>query len=87
MGVSASALAGVRPLHGLRHPPVGDTCGWYVWAGDLSDDAGFFQAMHVEHVTEALPLIAPYLSLPPGWRFLLADGYEDVWEDQTLLVP
>lgn len=24
------------------------------------------------------------LGLPPGWRFLLADGYEDVWEDASL---
>jgi hypothetical protein len=26
----------------------------------------------------------PYLSLPPGWRFLIAPGHEDVWEDQSL---
>ncbi|WP_459213513.1 immunity protein Imm33 domain-containing protein [Paraburkholderia caribensis] len=27
----------------------------------------------------------PYLGLPPGWRFLIAEGYEDVWEDAKLL--
>jgi hypothetical protein len=29
--------------------------------------------------------VFPYLALPPGWRFLLAPGYEDVWYDPTLL--
>ena len=41
--------------------------------------------MHVEHLVEAMPFVAPYLSLPPGWRFLLADDHEDVWEDKALL--
>lgn len=75
----------MRPVHGLRHPPEGDTCGWYVWAGDLTDDPAFFVPMHVEHLVEAVPEIAPYLPRPPGWRLLLADGYEDVWEDPALL--
>jgi hypothetical protein len=26
-----------------------------------------------------------YFGLEPGWRFLLAPGYEDVWYDATLL--
>ena len=29
--------------------------------------------------------VVPYLSLPPGYRFQIADGYEDVWFDLTLL--
>ena len=85
LGISTSALSGDRPIHGLRHPPEGDTCGWYVWAGEYSDEADFFAPMHVEHLVEALPFVAPYLSLPPGWRFLLADDHEDVWEDKALL--
>jgi hypothetical protein len=31
------------------------------------------------------PSILPYLALPPGWRVLLAPGYEDVWFDGELL--
>ncbi len=27
------------------------------------------------------PEVLPYLALPPGWRFLIADGYEDGWFD------
>jgi hypothetical protein len=26
-----------------------------------------------------------FLGLPPGWRFLVAGDYEDVWEEQSLL--
>lgn len=32
-------------------------------------------------VSDALP----YLGLPPGGRFQLATGHEDVWEDISLL--
>jgi hypothetical protein len=27
----------------------------------------------------------PYLGLPEGWRFLVTENYEDVWEDPELL--
>jgi hypothetical protein len=51
----------------------------------LSDAADFFQPMHIEHVSTRCPEILPYMGLPPGWRFLIADGYEDVWYDSSLL--
>jgi hypothetical protein len=76
----------VAVLNRLRHPPEGDTTGWYIWAGEgWSDDPGFFVPLHVGHVDEWSPLISPYLALPPGWRFLIAGGYEDIWEDRSLL--
>ena len=31
------------------------------------------------------PVALKYLALPPGWRFLEADGHEDVWHDSVLL--
>ncbi len=74
------------PVNGLPHKPEGDTSGWYIWAGEqLSDDPGFFVPLHVEHLAEWCPAAIPYLALPPGWRFLVATGYEDVWPDQSLL--
>ena len=85
VGISESALVGSRPLHGLRHPPEGDTSGWYLWSGELSDAPDFFRPCHVEHVAEVLPEVIPYLSLPPGWRFSIASGHEDAWEDPSLL--
>lgn len=73
------------PINGLRHPPEVDTTGWYIWAGEaLSDDPDFFNALHVTHLDAWCPEVIPYLALPPGWRFLIASGYEDVWYDETL---
>ena len=74
------------PLNGLRHPPEGDTTGWYIWSGErFSTHPEFFVPLHVCHLTDRCPEIVKYLGLGPGWRFLLAPGYEDVWYDPNLL--
>jgi hypothetical protein len=74
------------PLNGMRHPVEGGACGWYFWAGEeFSQAADFFQPVHVEHLRLWRPEVVPYLALPPGWRFLIAPGYEDVWYDEKLL--
>jgi hypothetical protein len=86
VGVARNVRDGTCPLNGLRHPPEGDTTGWFIWAGDdLPGDPGFFVPLHVAHLDEWCPSVIPYLGLPPGWRFLIAPGYEDVWEDRSLL--
>ena len=85
VGVALNTLD-KEPLNALRHPPESDTCGWYIWGGEeLSDAPDFFQPLHVEHLSEKCPEIVSYLGLAPGWRVLLAEGYEDVWYDETLL--
>lgn len=82
----ALATVGSLPINGLRINLEG-TCGWFIWAGgDPSDDPDFYQPLHVAHIPDYLPSVEPYLSLPPGYRFQIADGYEDVWFDSTLLV-
>ena len=74
------------PINGLRHPPEGDTTGWYIWSGEeLSDEEDFFEPLHTVHLVERCPEIMKYLGLGPGWRFLIAPGYEDVWFDANLL--
>ena len=86
VGISNTALQGELPLNGLRHPPDGGTCGWYIWGGtELRDTPDFFKPIHVRHLAELRPEVLPYLSLPPGWRFLIAPDYEDVWFDESLL--
>lgn len=86
VGLAITSLRIEWPLNGLRHPPDRGTNGWYIWAGEeLSQDPDFFQPLHVEHLADYVPQVVPYLSLPPGFRFLLAPDYEDVWEDKTLL--
>lgn len=86
VGIALNVKQGLVPLNGLRHPPEGDTTGWYIWAGEeFSGAADFFVPLHVSHLPSWCPQVIPYLGLPPGWRFLLAPGYEDVWFDGALL--
>lgn len=86
VGISPNVREGGVPINGLRHPPKGDTTGWYIWAGeDLPSDPDFFVPLHVKHLPEWCPEILRFLGLPPGHRFLLAPGYEDVWQDAALL--
>ena len=74
------------PINGLRHPPSGYTAGWYIWSGEhFSEAPDFFNAIHVWHLHERCPAIMKYLGLAPGWRFLIAPGWEDVWFDSNLL--
>lgn len=73
------------PLHGLRHPPEGDTTGWYLWTGELQQDQDFFLSWHVAHALDRCPDLAPLLELPPGSRFVYAPDYTDVWPDDSSL--
>ena len=67
--------------------PTGDACGWYLWAGEeLSERSDFFSPVHANHLATLRPEIVKYLALPPGSRFLFSPGYEDVWEDSSLLL-
>lgn len=82
----ALATIGTFPINGLRLRLEG-TCGWFIWGGgEASTDPDFYQPLHVAHVAQYLPSVEPYLSLPPGYRFQIADEHEDVWFDPALLV-
>jgi hypothetical protein len=72
-----------------RHPPVGQTNGWYMWrGGDVpQDQADFFAPVHIEHIEDFAPELIPYIAMPPGWGVVLAPDYEDVWHDEALLEP
>lgn len=88
VGISDGVRLGEWPLNGLRHPPERGESGWYIWSGEeLSAAADFFKPLHAEHLAGFRSQAIPYLGLPPGWRFLIAPGYEDVWFDEGLLVP
>lgn len=86
LGIARNVQDNIQPIHGLRHPARGETCGWYIWAGEWSSKPDFFQPLHVSHLDEWCPEIVRFLGLAPGWRFLIDDqGYVDVWEDRALL--
>ncbi len=84
LGIALSTL-GKTPINGLRHPIENGTCGWYIWCGEeLSEDPEFFKPLCARHINEYLPIIEKYLALPVGYRFLVAEGYEDIWCDETI---
>ena len=86
VGVAENVRPNAVPLNGLRHPPQRGTSGWYLWAGEeMSTAPDFFVPVHAEHLVDRCPEVVPYLGLPPGSRFLIAPGWEDVWFDELLL--
>ncbi|MFT4907718.1 MAG: hypothetical protein ACI978_001801 [Oleispira sp.] len=85
LGIAIETI-GKLPINGLRHNPENGTCGWYIWCGEeMPDEEGFFKPLHVNHIAEYLPEVEQYLSLPPGYRFLIAGEHEDVWHDSSLV--
>jgi hypothetical protein len=85
VGIARNVKSGQLPLNGLRCPPDAGTTGWFIWAGETqSDDPDFFVPLHASHLSEWCPAVLPFLELPPGWRFLIAPGHEDVWFDPGL---
>ena len=84
VGIALGSLGNV-PIHAVRLYPEGGTSGWYIYGGECSTDADFYQPLHIAHLAERCPSIIPYLALPPGWRVLLAPDFEDVWFDGGLL--
>ena len=88
LGIARDVKSGLKPISGLRHIPDEKTTGWYIWTGeDLSFDPDFSVGIHVAHLEEWCPAVIRYLALPAGWRFLIADDYEDVLYDPSLLNP
>lgn len=84
VGISISVKEGCRPINGLRIKEEKGTSGWYIWAGEWSEDPNFFVPLHGSHLTEWAEMVLPYLGLPVGWRFLIAENFEDVWQDAEL---
>lgn len=84
LGIALSTLD-LLPLNASRHRQENGTCGWYIYGGEYSSTPDFYQPLHVAHLSEYCPQFLPYLALSPGWRVLLAPGYEDVWFDERCL--
>src|SRR3569623_262387 len=78
--------SGQLPINGLRHSLSEGTTGWFVWCGEvLSSEPDFFKPIHTAHIYEQLPQVRPLLGLQPGYRFLIAPDFLDVWFDGSLL--
>jgi hypothetical protein len=80
------AADGIYPLTAVRHRVEHGTTGWYVWAGEYSDDEDFFVPVHTGHLELYCPDLAAFLAMPPGWWFeFAADGSSNGGYDATLL--
>jgi hypothetical protein len=57
VGIAANVREGVKPINGLRHPPEGNTSGWYIWPGGEipQHDPTFFEPVHLDHIEEWCP--------------------------------
>lgn len=86
VGLALDTL-GRCPINGLRHNPMGETSGWYIWCGEeFSSSSDFFSPLHAKHLQDRLPEVYELLGLSPGYRFLKAEDYLDVWFDDSLLL-
>ncbi|MER8187142.1 hypothetical protein [Kitasatospora sp. NPDC094015] len=86
LGLARDFSSVVFPVNGLRQPAEDGDCGWFVWSSDeLPDDPEYFLPTPVGHLVTVCPSVRPYLALPPGWRFRLGPGHQDVWYDEELL--
>ena len=76
---------GMMPIYGCRKKlKEGENISWYFHCGEHSDNEYFYSPIHTEHLDSLLPLIIPYLYLPPDTWFIIDDkGYEDVWREET----
>ena len=86
VGISRALLENPdgQPLHGLRNRPGLTTTGWYLWSGEKTDADDFFVPVHATHLLERHRHVLVLLGPAPGWRFLMAPGYEDVWFDHEV---
>ncbi len=85
VGISENSKEDIILLNGLRHRPEGNTTGWYIWRGEApTQSPDFFVPLHVAHLERWCAEALPFLGLAPGWRFLKAGDYVDVWFDKNL---
>src|SRR3954471_21419629 len=62
IGIASNIESGIFPINGLRHLPVGDACGWYLWAGgEIDESSDFFHPVHVVHLNNSFPSLLKFL--------------------------
>lgn len=81
----ASVDLTLEPLNGMRYEHDNGTTGWFIWSGEFSEAADFFEPISAEQVLQIRPQMIPYFGLDVGFRFLIDnENYEKVWFDETL---
>ncbi len=79
VAVSAGVFEG-RPVEAVRYPSEEHMSGWYIFTDLYDDDIESLTLHHAEHVIEARPDFADFLSLPYGCHFAWSnESSEYVW--------
>jgi hypothetical protein len=81
------------PISGVREsddPRYDDLSGWWIWNGERVDSQASFSALtwdaiHAADLADCCPEALLYLALPAGWRFRIAPGREEIWNDARFL--
>jgi hypothetical protein len=86
VGIALSSI-NEEPLHAVRTEAANGTSGWYIWGGEFSDKADFFDSLCGQHLDKYCPHIIKYLALEPNYRIMIdRNGFEDVWRDNEAIV-
>jgi hypothetical protein len=80
--ISEGVIEG-EPVQGIRYPSPEHMSGWWVTTDRYNGKVDSLRTIHMFHLTSARPDLAPYISLPYGFRFDLSD-HEDVWYDENV---
>ncbi|RYZ28896.1 MAG: hypothetical protein EOO10_08010 [Chitinophagaceae bacterium] len=82
--LTTGSINGLRRRYHSRM--AGGRSGWFLWTGEYSEAADFFQPLCAEELLQIRPAIIKYLGLEAGFLFYLeSDGDEKVWRDETIL--
>lgn len=78
----AATTIGQNPIYGVRLEADAGKIEWFIWCGEHNERVDFYAPYHARHMRELFPIVIPYLSLEPGYKFIIDDaGYEDVWRE------
>lgn len=66
VGIAMNVKSGILPINGVRHLPEHGTCGWYIWAGEMSEDPDFFVPLHAAQSGDVVRAGAAVLATAAG---------------------
>ena len=71
-------------VQGVRYVAPEHMSGWYLTTDRYNGDHRSLVVEHVSHVAQRRPDIAPFLALPPGFRFDVTPVSAEAWYDEDV---
>ena len=87
VGILLDVIDNIQLIPASRFQAEESTSRWFIWTGEYSEDRDFFKLIDVVHLLEWCHLILPYLGLPSGAKFSIAEDGNDVIAWKDLLLP